>query len=382
MGCYLTCAAFERAGYQARLIEETPGTVVSSLRLNDGQCLPVSTIVQGAVETIQKYNLKPEDTAIFGIVDTQLACNIPQYSLMMKRLFKQIGAGFEKVQVCTPEMDISMFPLWALYNTYCAFLLGGLLRKMGCRLRPYELVVGQTDQQIEYARQRLYDCIVNGESKEHVFEEVVNEFLKIPVSSNLALRPKVAIIGDVYVRDNDTFNQQLVSALENYGAEVVTVPYNYVFRLSRKRYTHYFWQNGHYATSMRDKFLLELLRKFEERFYQIAADILGETCPTFDDSIIEQLSKHNLTLNHSGETPINLLKIYALLRHYPDISLFIHINPIFCCPGLVSEALFKSVEKDIGIPIVSIIYDGTNTNKNELLAPYLHYFLHPASGEN
>ena len=61
--------------------------------------------------------------------------------------------------------------------------------------------------------------------------------------------------------------------------------------------------------------------------------------------------------------------------------MFIHVNPIFCCPGLVSESLFKAVERDIGRPIVSIVYDGTTTNKNEILAPYLHYFLRAATRE-
>ena len=42
-----------------------------------------------------------------------------------------------------------------------------------------------------------------------------------------------------------------------------------------------------------------------------------------------------------------------------------------------SNPIGGDVEKDISVPIVSIIYDGTNSNKNELLAPYLHYCLQP-----
>jgi hypothetical protein len=125
---------------------------------------------------------------------------------------------------------------------------------------------------------------------------------------------------------------------------------------------------------------MEVVEKFEKRFYQSAKVILGGAGPTFDASIIDQLKKYNLALDHGGETAQNLLKIFSLLKHYPDISLFVHINPIFCCPGLVSESLFKAVEQDIGIPIVSIVYDGTTTNKNELLTPYLHYILR--SSEN
>ena len=39
--------------------------------------------------------------------------------------------------------DISMkLPV----NTYLAYMFGGLLKKMGCRIRPYEKVPGTTDQ--------------------------------------------------------------------------------------------------------------------------------------------------------------------------------------------------------------------------------------------
>jgi hypothetical protein len=79
LSCGLICAAFEHGGYRARLIEETPMTVVSSLRLNDGQCLPLSCIVQGIVETIRKYRLKPENTALYLNAMIRTACNLPQY---------------------------------------------------------------------------------------------------------------------------------------------------------------------------------------------------------------------------------------------------------------------------------------------------------------
>ena len=81
-------------------------------------------------------------------------------------------------------------------------------------------------------------------------------------------------------------------------------------------------------------------------------------------------------MNHGGETAQNVLKVFALLQHYPDLALILHVNPIFCCPGLVSDSVFKAVENDIGIPIVfDSSTDGTAAKKNEALAPYLHYIL-------
>ena len=37
------------------------------------------------------------------------------------------------------------------------------------------------------------------------------------------------------------------------------------------------------------------------------------------------------------------------------------------------EWISKAIEEDIGIPIVSITYDGTVTRRNEILAPYIHF---------
>lgn len=373
LSCSLICAAFEHGGYRARLIEETPETVASSLRLNDGQCLPLSCIVQGIVETVRKYRLKPENTALYLNAILRSACNLPQYPLMAKKLLEQRGDGFEKIEVYAGEFEMKGMALELVHDVYCSYLLGGLLRKIGCRLRPCERSAGETDRVMEEARLRLRMCIARGEPKEAVFREIVAGFSRIPLSERPGTRPKVAIIGDLYVRDNEAFNQGLITDLENFGAEVVTVPYTYVVRLILGRDIRFLWEDGRYLSVAGNKLLAEVLEATERRFYQVAGDVLREEFPTFDDAIFDCLKKYHVTLSHGGETAQNILKIFSLLRHHPDIALFVHINPLFCCPALVSEALFKTIEKDIGIPIVSLTYDGTTAQRNESLAPYLHY---------
>jgi predicted nucleotide-binding protein (sugar kinase/HSP70/actin superfamily) len=374
LACSLMCAAFEHAGYQARLIEESPVTVASSLRLNDGQCLPVSAIVQGAVETIRRYHLDPANTALFLNAVVRTACNLPQYPLMAARLLQQQGDGFEAMQVFAASSNLIGLPLELIYDVYCGYLLGGLVRRIGCRLRPYELVPGQTNRLIEDARQRLYDRIAAGGSKEDAFQAIVADFRRIPVRDGRR-RPKVAIIGDLYVRDNDVFNQALVADLEAFGAEVVTTPLNFLLRLSLGKDSQQMKEDGRYLLVLRDRLVQELLDLVERRFYAIAGDLLEEGYPAVDGSVVERLQRYHLTASHLGETAQNVLKVYSLLQHFPDLALIVHANPIFCCPGLVSEAIFKAVEADIGIPIVSLVYDGAATSKNDALAPYLHYIV-------
>ena len=60
-----------------------------------------------------------------------------------------------------------------------------------------------------------------------------------------------------------------------------------------------------------------------------------------------------------------MLKIFYAVKHHPDISLFVQTSPAFCCPSLVTEAMAREIEQRIGIPIVSITYDGSKGHKND-----------------
>ncbi|KAA3612648.1 MAG: hypothetical protein DWQ05_18535 [Calditrichaeota bacterium] len=374
----LVSSAFEQAGYDARLIEESTDTVTSSLRLNDGQCLPISTIVQGAVDMIRKYNLQPQSTSLFINAITNMACNFPQYPLMGKKLLEQRGDGLEKVRIFATEFDMRSLPYELLFDVYSAYLLGGFLRKLACKIRPYEIVPGQTDQTIARGHDKLMQTIKMGLSKENAFRQIVQELGAIPVTESYGNRPKVTIIGDMYVRDNDVFNQNLVRDLEANGAEVITTPLSYMVRMMAEMRYYGLKVNGQYLNLMRNKLLMEVLESIERRHFQIANTVLREKFPVYDQTILDQLKKYKISLSHGGETAQNIIKIFSILQHETNISMIIHVNPIFCCAGMISEAFFNAIEKDIGIPIISITYDGTSSKRNDMLKPYLHFIKNKA----
>jgi predicted nucleotide-binding protein (sugar kinase/HSP70/actin superfamily) len=183
----------------------------------------------------------------------------------------------------------------------------------------------------------------------------------------------VAILGDLYVRDNHIFNQNLIRTIESQSIEVIPTPYNYLIRMMAAKHFRHLEIEKKYMPLFFEKTLLRALLILDKKYYQIASDILKEDLPKFDKDLSEILSKYYIMQDHPGETSMNIEKIFHLIDHYPDIQLFIHVNPVFCCPALISESVFKRVEQDIGIPIVSILYDGTQSQQNRILRPYLHY---------
>jgi hypothetical protein len=52
---------------------------------------------------------------------------------------------------------------------------------------------------------------------------------------------------------------------------------------------------------------------------------------------------------------------------------------MFCCPGVVSSALFRQLQAEFSVPIVDIFYDGTG-EPNRVLVPQLAYLVERARG--
>jgi hypothetical protein len=85
------------------------------------------------------------------------------------------------------------------------------------------------------------------------------------------------------------------------------------------------------------------------------------------------LAEFNMVRENTGESMDNILKIYYICRHHPDVALFVQTSPAFCCPSLITEAMAKTIEDKTGVPVVSITYDGTGGDKNSKIVPYLKY---------
>lgn len=369
----LVSAAFRRHGINALPIIETEETVKASVRLNDGQCLPVSAIVQAIAHTVHTCGLVPEHTAVFINAISQLSCNFPQYPVFIRQLMERIGGGLEKMDVFATTPSMTGLPVAVLIDVYTGYLLGGLLQRMACRIRPREAFTGSVEEILGEGVADLARAIEKHGDREKVFRNLVTRFERVPRRPDRLELPRVAIIGDLYVRDNHIFNQNLIQEIEQSGAEVITTPYNYMVRLMASKYFRNLVSRREYLTLTFQKTLLSAMGRFDRRFFNIAAPVLQDKMPDFSAGFLRHLDAYHLTLKHDGESSQNVMKIFFLLKHYPDIRLFVHVNPVFCCPALVSESLFKRIEKDTGVPVVSITYDGTQTPHNRVLIPYLHY---------
>jgi predicted nucleotide-binding protein (sugar kinase/HSP70/actin superfamily) len=263
-------------------------------------------------------------------------------------------------------MDISLkLPI----NTYFAYMFGGYIRKIACRLRPYEKTKGATDEVLKESVDILVEAFSGKRRKEEALAEVISRFEAIEISRER--KPKVAIFGDLYVRDNDVMNQDLVRFIERHNGEVIVTPYSSYVQMIAGAYLRKWFVEGHYLDILSSKALMSTVTRMEKTYHKTFSRILENPAPAYDESPENILSEYNVRIEHTGESMDNLLKIFYTKRHYPDVSLFVQTSPAFCCPSLVTEGMAKEIERRTGVPVVSITYDGTSSSKNEAVVPYL-----------
>jgi len=183
----------------------------------------------------------------------------------------------------------------------------------------------------------------------------------------------VAVFGDLYARDNEIFNQDLVRFIEKNGGEVITTPYSEYVRMIAGQYMRKWFVEGNYLGVLSSKAIMTAAGILEKRVYRPFEPLLGAALPRYDDSPRQILSRFGVRIEHTGESMDNLLKVHYLTRDYPDLSLFVQVSPAFCCPSLVTEAMARKIEQVTGIPVASITYDGTGGIKNDAVIPYLCY---------
>ncbi len=366
----LIIANLKSEGIDARLLEETDTSIQKSLRLNSGQCIPLNIIAQEFIDYVEKHDLDPANTVLW-IMYTTLACNLRMFPHHIKNIFHSHGHGMSEAEVYTGSMSFVDLSIKLPLNSYLAYMFGGLVRKMGCRIRPYEKEKGATDRIIKKSIDILADSCLGNRPKESAVAEVVSYFEGI--ERNYEQRPKIAIFGDLYVRDNEVMNQDLVHFIEDNGGEVITTPFSSFLKMISGQYFRKWFIEGRYLNVLSTKTFFATATMLEKAYYKYFERVLKEPDLEYDESPEKILSEYNIRVENTGESMDNILKIYYIKKHYPDVALFVQTSPAFCCPSLITEAMSKEIEKKTGTPVVSITYDGTGGNKNDIIIPYLRY---------
>ncbi|MDX9761399.1 MAG: acyl-CoA dehydratase activase [Desulfomonilia bacterium] len=377
--CSLLAASLRKEGLDARLMGQTGTQLQRSLRHNTGECIPVNVMAQGFMDYLTQNDLDPA-RCVLWIGNGEIPCNLKVIPHHIKNILNKSGPVMSRAQVYRGDISFLDISLKAGVNAYFAFMFGGMLRRAACRLRPYEVCAGSVDEVIEDGLKLFVDAFQGLSSREDVLKAVIDRLRAIPLKSES--RPRVAIFGDLYVRDNDAMNQGLIPFIEACGGEVITTPYSSYAKMVSRPYFRKWFNEGKYVRSFSCRAVLSALTALEKKYYRYFQQVLREPDHEFNDPAGNVLAPYRIRNEHSGETMDNILKTYYIRKYYPDVALFIQANPAFCCAALVTEAMAGRIERLTGVPVVNVTYDGTFGDKNNVIVPYLAFARKPGQADS
>ncbi len=353
---------------------------------NGDECLPFIQNMQDYLEYAQNNpgEIEEDDLVLFQ----GWACGPCRYGLYasaQSMLMDRAGYGPRKVCAVKTNELIGRFGPAFVVAVYDGMLAIDLLYKMAHVTRPYELEAGTTDALFNEYVEKVYAILrthrfnlfqLLGGSHlaplEKVIAEAASRFAAIP-RNNGDPRPRILISGEFYVRIDDRNNQDIIRRVEAAGGEVYFAPATEFFIYTtytnyRKakldhslvggpfRYFNKLGYKGIHWLALRDEHLLD----------QAAASLLhGLEEPSPRE--IRMKSTKYIPEHTAGEPPMTMGRTAALAGR-ERVAGAIFVGPFTCMPASTCEAQQGFLSEEIGIPIISVYYDGRdNANRDEFI---------------
>jgi predicted CoA-substrate-specific enzyme activase len=341
------------------------------------ECFPMICTTGSFLKKLMDPEIDPAKVSFF-MPDHNGPCRFGQYNRFQRVLFDRLG--YDKTEIIAPSNDDSYESISGGHgskfrlNAWKGFVAMDMLRKMKQERKPYELIPGNTEQVYQQALNDLVTCMENGGDKlTDTLAQIAYAFTQIPLS-NGRRKPVIAVVGEIFMRDNDFCSAHLVRRLEKFGAETWIAPFAEWLSYSTIRYTRDSKWKGDFKGVVKSK----LQEYFQER---TASKIVKSFHGLFDEdkevAVKDMLNACGpyVHRHYDGDPALNLGTSAILVDR--GISGIANILPFTCMPGTLVASVSDQLRKDKGnIPYVSIAYDGQEDSSIELR---LQAFMHQAN---
>ena len=361
---YLVSAAARACGIPSEVLprQTEEDLAIGRKYTSSKECFPMICTTGSFIRKLQEPGADPSKMSFF-MPDHNGPCRFGQYNHFHRILFDKLG--FEKAGLVTPSNNTSYADVAGEHsqkfriNAWKSFVCADYLRKIYRETRPYEVNKGECEKLYQLSLKKLEKCIENGSKGLHgILKEITHEFLAVEVVKT-GRKPVVAVLGEIFMRDNAGCNGNISNRLEELGVEVFVGPVAEWLSYSTYRFTRDSkWKNDTKG----------IIKSKIQGFGQdiIAGSLLKGikelTDHEKDIPVHEMLTLCNPYINkhYDGDPPIAMGSAVALANK--GVSGIAAILPFTCMPGTVIASVSDSFRKDHNnIPFINIAYDGQDT---------------------
>jgi predicted CoA-substrate-specific enzyme activase len=355
-------AAFEAVGVPAIVMDEPDDeTLEWGRKFTSGkECYPCIVTTGDMVKYAKRPDFDPEGT-IFFMPAGSGPCRFGQYNMLHRVVLDELGLG--DVPVFSPNQGKTLYnDLGIVGNEFTRRAWQGIvaidmLEKLLYQTRPYELEAGAANELYWTYVHRVEDSILKEGTLEGILaicQDAVAAWPSIAVRDEA--KPKIGIVGEIYVRSNRFSNSRFIEQVEELGGEV------YMPTISE-----WFWYTN--WTRIRDckvrgdysrLALSYVTQKIQKSDYARITSVFDGLARNWPEPEVDETIKMGSRYVHDtfeGEAILSVGKAAEYAEH--GLHGVANLMPFTCMPGVIVSALLKRVQGDYeNIPILNMSYDG------------------------
>ena len=355
-GAQVFASAMRHTGIDARVLPQPDEESVTIGRqfTSGHECLPAIITAGDMVKKINSSDFDPRKSAFF-MAQGSGPCRFGQYYKLHRIILDDLG--LQDTPIYAPNQGPSFFDdlgsigikfLCLTWDGMCA--VDGLEAKSRM-IRPYEKHTGITDKIYNNALSEICTLIEEGKTITSFLKKVRKQFDAIELNKNVK-KPKIGIVGEIYVRSQKFSNNFLIKKLETLGCEVAMPSIGEWFF-----YTNFTRiQNCTWFHQYRRAIFTKVFNKYMEWRQHKIYKILGLTR---EPEIITLLNHADKILHPSYEGEA-ILTIGKTIEYIDEkFSGVVNVMPFTCMPGNIVATLYKTIkDKYPDIPLFVLSLDG------------------------
>lgn len=319
--------------------------------VHNDMCYPAQVNVGEMLGALRSGKFDP-DTVACGLAKSQCDCRLAHYASLARKALDE--AGYPQVPIITTDKDTKgMHPAFKLGLRFQIRAMWGLnmvdvLEHLQRRLRPYELVPGQTEEIFEESVNRISAALNRSTSKAlKEFEAALDKFAAMPADMSYR-KPRVFVIGEFLLNFHAASNMNIESYLEKNGMEAVLPA---TFTPIHRDYLKYDAEVKQYFVKypFMEVFANDVTLTLIDRVQRTINKAAAKRVPFFEPPIhIRDLASVSADILHHTFTPGEGWLIPAEIIHNAEhgINSFVILQPFGCMPNhVVGRGLIKTLKE-------------------------------------
>ncbi len=366
---YGMAACFRSYGQPAEVMDVADESVmVRGRQFTTGkECLPCAITMGEMLKVLDSKDGDAREKVAFFMPAASGPCRFGMYNCLQRLVLRY--NGLDEVPVIAPNQDSTFYNQLTRSVGNCtagAFkksawlgvIVPDILHKVLLRVRPIAEDRAYAQQVYDRSIKRWVQAVEKRPTVSQgveVMEQIAADFATVPLDKT-ARKPRIGIVGEIYVRSHPFANMELVKRLEKLGAicDLASLAeWIYYTNFTRQEMA---WRRGQWRLYFGNVVVDFFQRRIERQLAAPLEKLFGRLTEL---PVAHTIKAARPYLHHSFEGEAILTVGKTVEYHHEGFGGVVNAMPFTCMPSTVVAALSRRISADCGdMPILNLSFDG------------------------